>query len=210
MDEYTDTMRAQEVVTGIWSKSDGDTSPILPDVPLDSIPQICIICKQECEPFTCKCYTKKPKAVHGDTKVATANVADNVKTEQKAKTSRRPRIQSFGTRRSAATIAAGYGVTRSSGSYEGSVAYRTPCPAHGGKDKNLSIWDGNDGSLGAKCHSHDCDYATIMRALGVESKQYPRRRRRTPRIHNTQRHPQTTKETALGAKLDNIQIKKRQ
>lgn len=40
------------------------------------------------------------------------------------------------------------------------------CPAHGGDDANLAIWDdGNGVSLGAKCHSADCAYEEIRQAI---------------------------------------------
>jgi len=54
----------------------------------------------------------------------------------------------------AASIAAQYGSTRHSGKKDGNVMFRIPCPAHGGKKPNLAIWDGDNGRLGAKRHSH--------------------------------------------------------
>ena len=46
--------------------------------------------------------------------------------------------------------------------------YRIACTAHGGKDKNLVIWDGDGGSLGAKCFSGQCSYQSILTSLGIE------------------------------------------
>lgn len=46
--------------------------------------------------------------------------------------------------------------------------WRGPCPAHGGKKQSLSIWDGEGGSIGAKCHSRGCSYQDIIRSLEVE------------------------------------------
>ena len=46
--------------------------------------------------------------------------------------------------------------------------WRGPCLAHGGKGRNLAIWDGDGGSIGAKCHSEGCSYQSILDALGVE------------------------------------------
>ena len=48
--------------------------------------------------------------------------------------------------------------------------YRLRCPAHSGMDRNLSIWDGTDGRVGAKCHSHNCSYRDIMAAFGIETR----------------------------------------
>lgn len=39
---------------------------------------------------------------------------------------------------------------------------RVACPIHGGKDRNLSLWNGNSGKLGAKCHSHECSWKDIV------------------------------------------------
>ena len=73
------------------------------------------------------------------------------------------------TQKFAPELAARAGVTRATGGHLNGVSvYRIPCPAHGGADPNLAIWDAHDGSLGARCHSHGCSYADILRALGVE------------------------------------------
>ena len=63
----------------------------------------------------------------------------------------------------AAGIAAKFGVKRPSGG-----RFRIPCPAHGGEDKNLALWDGDGGGIGARCFSHDCSYQSIIEALGIE------------------------------------------
>jgi hypothetical protein len=42
---------------------------------------------------------------------------------------------------------------------------RVPCPAHGGKDANVSFWRRPDGSLGAKCWSHQCTERAIKDAV---------------------------------------------
>ena len=54
-----------------------------------------------------------------------------------------------------------------------SWAVRAVC--HSGDDRNLNIWDGDDGGIGARCHSRACDYATIMYALGVYTPHVPGR-----------------------------------
>ena len=69
---------------------------------------------------------------------------------------------------SAESIAAKLGSSESSGRADGSRVFRVPCPAHGGTDRNLAIWDGDGGSLGAKCWSKGCAYQDILDALGVE------------------------------------------
>lgn len=69
---------------------------------------------------------------------------------------------------SARQIASQYGVTRPTGRVKGADAFRIICPAHGGDDKNLAIWDGDGGAIAAKCWSHDCSYQAIITALGIE------------------------------------------
>ena len=64
---------------------------------------------------------------------------------------------------SAADISARY-----NGKSQSDGRYRIPCTAHGGKDKNLVIWDGDGGGLGAKCFSGRCSYQDILDSLGVE------------------------------------------
>ena len=60
----------------------------------------------------------------------------------------------------AAAVAAFY-----KGTKEGN-GYRIPCPAHGGKDANLKIWDSDsDGWLGATCFSHGCEWKDITDAI---------------------------------------------
>ena len=44
-------------------------------------------------------------------------------------------------------------------------SWRVPCPAHGGDDRNLSIADGDAGSLRLVCFSRQCAYKTIVQAL---------------------------------------------
>ena len=66
-----------------------------------------------------------------------------------------------------AEIAAQHGVSRPTSHYQGRAVYRIPCPVHGGEDRNLAIWDGDGGSLGAVCHSRGCTHKKIMDALGV-------------------------------------------
>jgi phage/plasmid primase-like uncharacterized protein len=43
--------------------------------------------------------------------------------------------------------------------------WRAPCPAHGGKHLNLSVWEGEDGYARFKCFSHHCTTAEIVAAL---------------------------------------------
>jgi hypothetical protein len=42
---------------------------------------------------------------------------------------------------------------------------RVPCPAHEGKDANLSFWRRQDGSLGVKCWSMQCDERAVKDAV---------------------------------------------
>jgi hypothetical protein len=46
--------------------------------------------------------------------------------------------------------------------------YRSPCPAHKGKDPNLAFTLGKNEQVVFTCHSHHCSYEEIMNALGVE------------------------------------------
>ena len=49
---------------------------------------------------------------------------------------------------------------------EGGMYWRIPCPAHGGRDDhNCAIWDGDNGSIGAKCFSRGCRRRDIVSAL---------------------------------------------
>ena len=66
---------------------------------------------------------------------------------------------------SAGEIAAHYGVNRSR-----SGRYRIHEVCHGSDNgkKDLVIWDGDGGSIGAKCHSRECAYQSIIDALGVD------------------------------------------
>jgi phage/plasmid primase-like uncharacterized protein len=43
--------------------------------------------------------------------------------------------------------------------------WRAACPAHGGKDLNLSVWEGDGGFARFKCFSHNCTTAEIVAAL---------------------------------------------
>jgi hypothetical protein len=45
---------------------------------------------------------------------------------------------------------------------------KAPCPGHNGTHNYLHIWDGDDGSIGLKCHSKDCAYSAI--ANGIEER----------------------------------------
>lgn len=48
---------------------------------------------------------------------------------------------------------------------EGST-WRAPCPAHGGRDRNLSVWAEAAGIARFKCWSHGCSTSAIVAALG--------------------------------------------
>ena len=66
---------------------------------------------------------------------------------------------------SAGEIAAHYGVNRSrSGRYR----IHEVCHSSDNGKKDLVIWDGEGGSIGAKCHSRGCSYQSILDALGVD------------------------------------------
>lgn len=43
--------------------------------------------------------------------------------------------------------------------------YRVPCPAHGGKNNNLSISEGRNGKTVFACHSHGCSFEQIRDAI---------------------------------------------
>lgn len=60
------------------------------------------------------------------------------------------------------TIAAHYGVRVRGG------GIRIPCPAHGGRDPNLALWEDGD-RLGAHCYSHGCSREAINGALIAEA-----------------------------------------
>lgn len=45
--------------------------------------------------------------------------------------------------------------------------WRVPCPAHGGKDFNLAVGDGDKGAPVFKCHSHACPFEAIRDALAA-------------------------------------------
>ena len=64
--------------------------------------------------------------------------------------------------RSASEIAAICGYPKPRGTKSGKPSFRVPCPAHGGDDPNLELWDKDDGSLGAQCYSHQCGYGPIL------------------------------------------------
>lgn len=44
-------------------------------------------------------------------------------------------------------------------------SWYVPTICHGGDGRNLQLSDGDNGKLRATCHSHHCDYKTIMQAL---------------------------------------------
>ena len=69
---------------------------------------------------------------------------------------------------SAEEVAARHGPLKQGGKVDGSPVFRIPCPAHNGTERNLALWDGDDGGLGALCHSKGCSYQDILDALGVE------------------------------------------
>ena len=70
----------------------------------------------------------------------------------------------------AGEIAARYGVTRATGHVNGSPVYKIPelCHAPDNGKRDLAIWDGDGGSIGARCHSKGCSYQSILDALGLE------------------------------------------
>ena len=70
----------------------------------------------------------------------------------------------------AAEVAAAHGVTKSTGHRDGSPVYRIPEVCHGIENGkfDLHIWDGDGGSLGAKCWSQGCSFQSILDALGIE------------------------------------------
>jgi len=68
------------------------------------------------------------------------------------------------------------------GRFEGR-RYRVACPAHRGRDRNLSVWAGEHGEACFKCWSHGCSTRDINAALGVataDRKQLPTTAMRPP------------------------------
>lgn len=65
-------------------------------------------------------------------------------------------------------------------------AFRIACPNHGGERHNLKIWD-EDGRIGAKCWSEECDYWDIMAALGISKtpKDKSESKKKKPKKKNT-------------------------
>ena len=63
-------------------------------------------------------------------------------------------------------------IARQRGGKRSGGGWRIPCPAHNGSDNNLHIEDGGELPL-LKCHSHDCDYWDIHKALGFGDKPAP-------------------------------------
>ena len=52
---------------------------------------------------------------------------------------------------------------------ESNGTWRGRCLAHNGKNpRGLAIWEGEGGSVGAKCHSAGCSYQAILTALGTD------------------------------------------
>jgi hypothetical protein len=49
----------------------------------------------------------------------------------------------------------------------GATSLHARCPAHRGRDANLSVFEGPDGRVAVKCHSHDCSTEDILSALGL-------------------------------------------
>lgn len=43
--------------------------------------------------------------------------------------------------------------------------FRTRCPVHRGKDRNLSIKDDGDGGISVRCYSHDCSKRDILKCI---------------------------------------------
>ena len=43
--------------------------------------------------------------------------------------------------------------------------WRAPCPAHNGDGFNLSITEGDGGKVLLHCHSHGCDFGSIVRGI---------------------------------------------
>jgi Toprim domain-containing protein len=50
--------------------------------------------------------------------------------------------------------------------------YRTACPAHGGRNRNLSVWADEHANACFKCWSHDCSTRDIVAALGSASPEH--------------------------------------
>ena len=60
------------------------------------------------------------------------------------------------------------GGKRPVGKVNGADVWTCRCPIHGGESNNsLHLWDGDGGSLGARCHA-GCSYQTVLDAVGVE------------------------------------------
>lgn len=62
-------------------------------------------------------------------------------------------------------VAFHYGHHKARGKKDGRDVFHVPCPAHAGEDPNLHIWDDGEGNIGARCHSHQCEWRDIMDAF---------------------------------------------
>ena len=51
------------------------------------------------------------------------------------------------------------------GAEPGRTSGRVPCPAHGGTDRNLAWRLTDDGRVLLTCHSHQCAFGDILRAV---------------------------------------------
>ena len=65
---------------------------------------------------------------------------------------------------------------------DGQTRWRVACPAHGGEDKNLAMWDYRDETgkarIGVKCHSRHCKARDILKALGLLRERQPTKAQR--------------------------------
>ncbi len=88
--------------------------------------------------------------------------------------------------------------------------YRSACPGHGGDGPNLAFTEGKNGQVVFKCHSKNCDYESIARALGIEKEMKPTKtKERASRSENTSNNKtvhatleQASKAVSFGAGVD--------
>ena len=66
------------------------------------------------------------------------------------------------------------------------AGFKACCPAHDDHNPSLSVFPGDKGGVGIKCHSQGCAYKAILEALGLSSPP-SNGRRRSPNGSNAKR-----------------------
>lgn len=85
---------------------------------------------------------------------------------------------------------------------------RCPAPNHPGdrSEANCAVWVGNDGSIGAKCHSAGCTHREILEGLGLypDSNGQGWQRTSSQRFHNIRQSSRNDRKSASREKLGPI------